>query len=111
MIGDDLLGVGYTNSFYRREQWCPEPSWGYAFFCPVCGHIWARVWSETTTKSWWPISVACKDHGIGSITDREWILDGYINGVPVKVLQRDFLIESERLLKEQQNEPASTDSR
>lgn len=99
-----MFGTGHTNSFYRHEEWHPEPTRSYAFFCPTCGSIWARVWSETTTKDWWPISKHCKNHGLGSITKDEWVLDGYLEGIPMKVLRHDFLIESEPLLKEPSNE-------
>lgn len=60
-IGPRLIGSDTVPFFYRHGQRISPKS--HAFFCPVCGEIWARIFIPDT--KWYVIHRECSAHGNG----------------------------------------------
>ena len=94
LLGTNVLGVCERPAFFNEGVLSTPIS--EAFFCPVCGEVWARAVIDGTRFSVW--AVPCERHTTTgqsiSIHGSLWLSGSseYIKHLPKEVLQRELLV-------------------
>lgn len=87
-LEDKYIGTGVANDFYTSymQRWVP---WSMAYFCRDCGNIWARIINDNNPK--WQVRMRrCPKHGPAQLYIP--FQPSYVEGMPIELLAREFLI-------------------
>lgn len=87
-IEDRFAGQGTRGAMLRHGIAMPPPS--VAYYCRMCGTVWARVICTTPASQWRFLPRRCPKHGpplLGAFDD-----DEFMAAFPLQLLAREFLI-------------------
>lgn len=87
------------NQYLGKGEASPEMKWGkpvhpnhIAFYCPLCGEVWARMLINRLDCKWYFIPRNCKKHGPPFLLRYD---DPMNESAPINVWAREFLIAME----------------
>ena len=92
-LGDKFLGAGPAEDYFCHGEL--RPPWSIAYFCPVCGTVWARV--ITTDQPFHVYTLSCEahpsawEHEIHGSLWIDWDKD-FTNSFPPELLRREAIL-------------------
>jgi hypothetical protein len=96
-LEDKHIGSGTMPSPFKWGA--PIPQHSNAYYCPVCGDVWARI--AVQDAKWFFIPRRCKKHGPPFLL--QYNTHELNSSAPIEIWAREFLIAMELMKK--QNRP------